>query len=90
MVDNPEPALSKRKRCEIQRFTQKSWTGEGFALCTVCRSDFIVAYGGEYDINRDKDTSKIRNMWILHSNKKINQFWCKLSDCKFRPKSSES
>ena len=44
--------------CEIQRFTQKSRTGEDFALCAVCRSDFSVPYGGENDINRYKDISK--------------------------------
>ena len=43
-----------------------------------------------HNINRDKDTSKIRDMWILRNDKKIKQFWCKLSDCKLRPKSSES
>ena len=32
--------------------------GEGFALCTVCGSDFSVAHGGENDINRQKNTSK--------------------------------
>ena len=58
MADNSEPAPSKKKiLCEIQRFTQKSRTSEGFALCTVCRSDFNVAYGGENDIKRHKDTS---------------------------------
>ena len=44
--------------CEIQWFTKKYQTGEGFALGTVCRSDFSVAYGGENDISRHKDTSK--------------------------------
>ena len=59
MADNSEPAPSKKKiLCEIQRIIQKSQTGEGFALCTVCRSDFSVAYGGENDINRHKYTSK--------------------------------
>ena len=29
-----------------------------FALCTVCRSDFSVARGGENDINRHRDTPK--------------------------------
>ena len=29
-----------------------------FALCTVCRSDFSVARGGENDINRHKDSPK--------------------------------
>ena len=32
--------------------------GEGFALCTVCGSNFSVAHGGENDINRQKNTSK--------------------------------
>ena len=74
---------------EVQRFTQKSGC-EGFALCTVCRSDFSVAYGGENDINRHKDTSKRKGYVDTAQRQKINRFWCKLSDCKLRPKSSES
>ena len=44
--------------CNRFKFIQKSVKGEGFALCTMCGSDFSVVHGGENDINRHKDTSK--------------------------------
>ena len=44
--------------CNKFKFIQKSTKSEGFALCTVCGSDFSVVQGGENDINRCKDTSK--------------------------------
>ena len=49
--------------------------GECFALCTVSRNDFIVAYGGESDFNGHKDTSKHKGyVGILHNNKKLTNF----------------
>ena len=44
--------------CNKFKFIQKSPKGEGFALSTVCGSNFSIAHGGENDINRHKDTSK--------------------------------
>ena len=44
-------------QCNKLKFNHKSRKGEGFALCTVCGSNFSVAHG-ENDINRHKDTSK--------------------------------
>ena len=44
--------------CNKFKFIQKSTKSEGFALRTVCGSDFSVVQGGENDINRYKDTSK--------------------------------
>ena len=44
--------------CNKFKFIQKSTKSEGFALCTVCGSDFSVVQGGENDINRYKGTSK--------------------------------
>ena len=44
--------------CNKFKFIQKSRKGEGFALCTVCGSEFSVAHGGENDINRHNDTSQ--------------------------------
>ena len=75
---------------EVQQFTQESRAGEVFALCTVCRSHFSVAYRGEIYINRHKDTSKRKGYLDTAQRQKSNRFWCKLSDCKLRPKSSES
>ena len=68
--------------CEVKRFTKKSRTSESFALCTVRRR--------ENNINRYKDTSKHKGYVDTAQPQKINEFWCKLSDCKLRPKSSES
>ena len=71
MVKNLEPPLSKEKKycvkfdnssCNIFKFIQKSRKGEGFALCTVCGSEFSVAHGGENDINRHKDTSQHKGL----------------------------
>ena len=68
MADNLEPTPSKKKKkycvkfndswCNKFKFIQKSRTGESFALCTVCGSDFSVAHGEENDISRHKDISK--------------------------------
>ena len=65
---------------EIQRFTQKSRTGESFALCTVSRNDYSVAYGGENDFNRHKDASKHKGyVEILFNNKKLTNFGASLA-----------
>ena len=82
MGDNSETATSKKKRycvkfkaswCNKFKFIQKSWTREGFALCTVCGSDFSAAHGGENDINRHKTrTPQNIDLWMLHNNKKNN------------------
>ena len=63
--------------CEAQRFTQKSRTGEGFALC---RSDFSVAYGEE-NMNRHKDTSKHKGYvdTAQPQNKKLTNFGASLA-----------
>ena len=43
MVNNSEPAPSKKKRyCVKFNDSLEFRTGEDFALCTVCRSDFSV------------------------------------------------
>ena len=75
--------------CEIKWFIfiQESWTGEGFALCTVCENDFSVAHGGEKNINRHL---KIQICRCCITAKKFNWFWSKPSDSKRWPKSSES
>ena len=65
-ADNSHPTSSKNKYClkfidswcNKFKFIKESRKGEGFALCTVCGSNFSVAYGGENGINRHKDTSK--------------------------------
>ena len=92
MGDNSEPAPSKKKRycvkfkdswCNKFKFIQKSWTREGFALCTVCGSDFSVTHEGENDINGHKTrTPQNIDLWMLHNDKENNWFWVKLSDCK--------
>ena len=80
MVDNSEAAPSKKKKycgkfnyswCSKFKFIQKSWKGEGFALCTVCGNNFSVAHGGENDINRHKDTSKHKGC-VDDKNNKLN------------------
>ena len=77
---------------------------EGFASFTVCRNDFNTAYGGENDTSRHKDTLKHKGYIYIYiyiyiymhiygcctMTKRIKQFWCKLSDCKLKPKSCES
>ena len=106
--DNSEPAPSRKKRYCVKfndsnfKFIQKSWTGLGFSLSTVCGSDFSVARGGENNINRYKTkTPQNIDIWMLINRyldaaidilmtKKINWFWSKFSDSKPRPKSSES
>ena len=69
IADNSEPAPSKKRIycvkfndswCNKFKFIQKSRKGEGFALCTVCGSDFSIAHGGENYINRHKNTSEHR------------------------------
>ena len=60
MGNNSKPAPSKKKRYCVKfndsnfKFIQKSWTSEGFALITICGSDFSAAHGGENNINRYK------------------------------------
>ena len=49
--------------CNKFKFIQKSWKGEGFVLCTVCGSDFSIAYGGQNDINRlDRHKDPLNHM----------------------------
>ena len=76
MGSNSDPSKKKRY-CEKFngsnfKFIQKSWTGEGFALCIVCRSDFSVAHEVENDIIRHKATKAPHNIDIsmLHKNNK--------------------
>ena len=70
--DNSEPAPSRKKRYCVKfndsnfKFIQKSWTGLGFAVSTVCGSDFSVARGGENNINRYKTkTPQNIDIWML-------------------------
>ena len=58
MVDNSEPAPSKKNKYCVKFNDSLRNLGQVkvFALCTVSRSNFSVAYGGEDDINRHKDT----------------------------------
>ena len=75
MVDNSEPALSKKKKycvkfkdtcCNKLKLHQKSRNGEGFALCTVCGSDFSLEKMISIDTRSPEST---RDMWMLHNNK---------------------
>ena len=72
--DNSEPAPSRKKRYCVKfndsnfKFIQKSWTGLGFSVSTVCGSDFSVARGGENNINRYKTkTPQNIDIWMLHN-----------------------
>ena len=66
--------------CNKFKSIQKSRKGDSFALCTVCGSDFSVAHGG-----KNEDMAKHKGYVNV-----AHRFWCELSDCKLRPKSSES
>ena len=44
--------------CNKFKFVQKSRKDEGFALCTLCGSDFSVPHGGQNDVSRNNNTSK--------------------------------
>ena len=59
--------LRQGKRRYCVKFNESLRNLGGFALYTVCRSDFSVAYGGENYINR----RCIRDMWILRKDKKL-------------------
>ena len=55
-----------------------------FVLCVKAIS---VLHMEEKMISIDTRTPQtIRDMWMLHNSKDSKQFWCKLSDCKLKPK----
>ena len=83
MTDNSGPAPSENKKycvkfnnswCNKFKFIHKSRKGEGFALCTVCESDFSNSHGGENDINRHKDTSKCKEYVDAAQQRKLTNF----------------
>ena len=59
MEDNSEPALSKKKRyCVKFNDSLRNLRQVKVLLYVLCRSDYSVAYGGENDINKHKDSSR--------------------------------
>ena len=59
-----------------------------FVLCVKAIS---VLHMEEKMISIDTRTPQtIRDMWMLHNGKDSKQFWCKLSDCKLKPKICEN
>ena len=66
MAESTEPVskkikyLVKFKDSWIEKFNfiQKSFKGENFASCSVCRCDFSIGHGGENDITRHAATPK--------------------------------
>ena len=71
--------------CNKFKFIKKAAKGEGSAWCTLCGSDFSVVHGEENDSNRYTSKHKVY-VDTAKTRKEINQFRCKLSDYKLRPK----
>ena len=83
--------------CNKFKLIWKSRKGEGFALCTVCRSNFLLHMEEKIipiDTRTLQRTSfmwiREKDVWMQHNDKENYRFCCKVKDCKLRLKSSES
>ena len=92
MADNSEPAPSKKNEYCVKLNDSLRNLGEVKVLLYILCVKAISALHmkEKNNINRLKDTSKRKGYVDTAQRQKINRFWCKLSDCKPRPKTSES
>ena len=93
MADNSEPALSKKKRyCVKFNYSLRNLGQVKVLLYVLCVEAISVLHMEEKMISIDnKDTSKYKGyVDTAQRQKRINRFWCKLSDFKLKLKSSES
>ena len=93
MADNSEPAPSKKKRyCVKFNGSLRNLGQVKVLLYVMCVEAISLLHMEEKMISiNNKDTSKHkRYVDTAQRQKQINRFWCKLSDFKLKPKSSES
>ena len=87
MVNNSEPAPSKKKRYSVKFNDSLRNLGQVKVLLHIlCLSGFSVAYGEENDIIDTRTPQSIRHMWILRNDEKLTDFGTNLATANLNQK----